>query len=372
MSILNLQIPAKEKQYQILIQDNLISEISQFFDFENYSKVVILTDERVAEFWLDKVFSQINKKAKNLLSIKIPAGEKNKNLATVEKVYSRLLEFEVDRKSLIVALGGGVIGDLAGFIAATWMRGVDFIQIPTTLLAQVDSSVGGKTGFDFKDQKNLIGAFKQPKKVLISPEFLATLPTREYIQGLAEVLKYGLIQDSNFWSWLKENQSILIDRKHPDFKSNIMQAIYKSCQIKAEIVSQDEQEISGIRQALNLGHTFGHSLESFSLNTENPLFHGEAIAIGINFISQLSPLKDVEKQEIQSLLQAFKLPTFYPINKQQNLKEIEAKLYKGLFSDKKNLAGKIKWVVLNKIGQAKTGVEIAPEKIKAQISKIFI
>jgi 3-dehydroquinate synthase len=371
MPVLELDIPVQKKSYEILIKQGLIDNLKDCFEFANYSKIVIITDDKVGKFWLQKVLYEVQKANKNTFVIKIKNGEKNKNLNTIEDIYRKLLQFKTDRKSLLLALGGGVIGDLVGFVACTWMRGIDFLQIPTTLLAQVDSSVGGKTGFDFDSQKNLIGAFKQPKKVLIDPVFLTTLPDREYIQGLAEVLKYGLIQDQEFWKWLKEKHKILVDLQHPEFNSTIIQAILKSCQIKAQIVTKDELETLGLRQLLNLGHTFGHSLESFSLTTKNPLFHGEAVAIGINFISQISDLTKSEKTEIKEVLESFKLPTSYRLEKSFDKNEIQKRLYEMMLADKKNLDEKIKWVVLQKIGVAKSNIEIDEKKVRQAILQIL-
>jgi 3-dehydroquinate synthase len=368
MPIINLQTKAENFSYQIQIQENLLENLTKVFNFKDYSKIVILTDEVVASFWLKKIETNLTKNGFKPESVIIPNGEKNKNLEIINQIYTKLLEFEIDRKGLLICLGGGVIGDLGGFVAATWLRGIDFLQIPTTLLAQVDSSVGGKTGFDFLNKKNLIGAFKQPVGVLIDTSFLQTLPNREYKQGLAEVLKYGLIWDSKFWVWLKENRQILLNKKATNFNQIIIQAIQTSCQIKAQVVEKDELETAGIRQLLNFGHTFGHSLESYSLKTEKPLFHGEAIAVGMNFASEISNLTEAEKQDIKETLELFNLPVDYNIAKKEQVK-VAKELYQNLFADKKNYSGKISWVLLQKIGKAIANQHLSEKIVINEIQK---
>lgn len=273
---------------KIIIQENLINDINNFADLSTFSKVVVLTDENlINNGWLNKI------SIKDF--IKIKSGEKNKNIETVSYIWQQMNELKMDRKSILVNLGGGVICDLGGFCASTYMRGIKFIHIPTTLLSQVDASVGGKTGFNFNEIKNLIGTFNEPYKVLIDPNTLTTLPKREYTSGLAEVIKYGIIYDKELFEYLKNNTNC-IDNNY---------IIKKSCEIKQKIVEKDFKE-SGIRKILNFGHTIGHSIEGTSLKTNNYLFHGEAVAIGMiaeSFIAkQIGFITDNEMEQIVKII----------------------------------------------------------------------
>ena len=268
-------------------------------------KVAIITNPKVAGLHLATLTSAIS--AKELYIITVPDGEEHKNFQTVEYVLDRLFEHKFDRKSLLIAFGGGVIGDMTGFIASMYQRGIDFIQVPTTLLSQVDASVGGKTGANNRFGKNLIGAFYQPKSVHIDTRFLQTLPLREFGAGVAEIVKMGVMFDKSFFTFLQS-----VDLKGD--KSALEQAIKRSVELKAEVVSQDEKE-QGIRAVLNYGHTFAHVIEQETQYTR--YLHGEAVAIGMvmaNLLAkELGLVDEAECEAVKALLGRYDLPTDYPV-----------------------------------------------------------
>lgn len=271
-----------------------------------YRRILIVTDEHVDQYYGDSAAESLAERLGEIEILTITPGEPAKSLLTSEKLWERLAEMNVDRYSVIVALGGGVVGDLAGFIAATYLRGLPFVQVPTTLLAQVDSSVGGKVGINLRCGKNLVGAFWQPKAVLIDPTTLKTLPDREFISGLGEVVKYGMIMDAVFLEWLETNtQRILAREPEP-----LSELIARCCRLKADVVERDEYERLGVRAILNYGHTFGHTLEAITEYQE--YLHGEAVAIGMNFAARLAVrmrwLDESVAERQQSLLERFGLP----------------------------------------------------------------
>lgn len=366
--VIEVEIASKQSSYPIFVGFGLLADLPKLFQLEKYTKVIILTDRNVFDLQVKKFEQNLVQKLPKieLQTIVIPDGEKSKNLQTVTYIWSQFQEFKLDRKSLVMVFGGGVVGDLGGFCSSTYMRGVDFVQIPTTLLAQVDSSVGGKTGFDFLSVKNLIGTFSQPKAVFCDLEVLQTLPKRELIQGFGEVLKYGLIADLEFWNFLKE----ISEKPHFDpakiTDENLLKIVTRCCQIKQEIVQKDEKETNSLREILNFGHTFGHALESYSLNTKNPLFHGEAISIGMIFAIELS-IRTVGfdpdlKSHILKVFDNYNLPVSYnfEISKRDEIEFIFEKLIRFLNTDKKNSDGVLNWVLLSKIGSssAKNKVEV--------------
>ncbi len=288
------------------------------------------------------------------------AGEKNKNLNTIQSMYEFFLENHLDRKSVIVALGGGVVGDMAGFASATYMRGIDFIQIPTSVLAQVDSSVGGKVGVDFKGTKNIIGAFYQPKFVYININTLETLPKREFSAGMAEVIKYGMIINKDFYNYINENKTKILS-----MDKDTLKYISKSCcEFKADIVSKDEKE-TGLREILNFGHTFGHAIETL---LEFKLVHGECVSIGMVCIMYLCLKRNIitsnEFENFKQLLLDFDLPI--------NLTGINPEeVYNQMFLDKKVSNNKLNFVLLNKIGEAYTTKDINKDDIIEAINYII-
>jgi 3-dehydroquinate synthase len=287
--------------------------------------------------------------------VTVPAGEKSKRIAVVEQCYDKLAAHRLERKSFIVALGGGVVGDLAGFVAATYLRGIPFVQVPTTLLAQVDSSVGGKTGVNLKAGKNLVGSFYQPRLVLCDLDTLKTLPKREYVSGLAEVIKYGVIYDAVLFAQLERNLPKLLHRD----VAILTAVVARCCEIKADVVGHDETE-SGLRAILNFGHTVGHAIENSS--GYGKFLHGEAISIGQVAAAKLSekvlglPSGDVAR--IENLFTNAGLPVRIKLNAGQR-----KKLFTAMRLDKKVSGGEVKFVLAGKIGRVKYGCEVPADLI---------
>jgi 3-dehydroquinate synthase len=304
-------------------------------------QVMVVSNETVAPLYLDNVKQMLN--GFELASVILPDGEQYKNLETLDSVFTSLLEHRFNRSCTLIALGGGVVGDITGFAAASYQRGIAFVQIPTTLLAQVDSSVGGKTGVNHPLGKNMIGAFHQPGCVLIDTDTLDTLDQRQFAAGLAEVIKYGLIRDAGFFTWLEQN----IERLAARDKEALAFAIERSCTIKASIVAADERE-SGQRALLNLGHTFGHAIET-GTGYGNWL-HGEAVAVGIRMAADLSArhqwLTNSDALRIEKLLQSAGLPTSPPDGMD------EEQFMKHMAVDKKVLDDGLRLVLLKAIGKA--------------------
>lgn len=289
----------------------------------------------------------------------LPAGEKSKSLDVVTKVYDRLIEMNADRRTVIVAVGGGVVGDAAGFIAATYTRGLPFVQIPTTLLSAVDSSVGGKTGVNHPQAKNMIGAFYQPIGVLIDTAALQTLPDREYRAGLAEVIKYGVILDEEFFVYLERNIEA-INARQPEAVRHI---VAKSCRLKADVVERDEYEATGLRAVLNYGHTFGHAFEA--LCGYGQLLHGEAVAIGMVYASRLAERRGLIDSSITDrqigLLEALQLPTALPAEVQLSTDAVVERMR----LDKKAVSGSLRFVLPARLGEVKTFGDIPESEVRA-------
>lgn len=310
-------------------------------------KVVVVTNPTIASYHLEYLKSKLN--AKQLSFCTIPDGEQYKNMQTLEMILEACFEAKLDRKSLLVAFGGGVIGDMTGFAASIYQRGIDFIQIPTTLLSQVDASVGGKTGINNKFGKNLIGSFHQPKAVYIDSTFLKTLPKREFGAGVAEIIKMSVCFNKEFFSWLENND--LNDEKNIDI------AIQKSVETKAYVVSVDEKE-QGLRAALNYGHTFGHVIEN--LTNYKTYLHGEAVGIGMCMANALAVKLDLmskeEDKRVESLLKKYDVPTTYKIE------DIED-FYEHFFLDKKSSDSKIKFILPVGIGDCRITDEIKKEDV---------
>lgn len=351
-----IKVELGENSYEIFIGENLFEEAAKF---SSGKKTLIVTDENIFKLYgetLRKIFSGLNFEIKI-----IPAGETSKTLAQAENLYTCAIESQLDRKSLIIALGGGVVGDLAGFVAATYLRGINFIQVPTTLLAQVDSSVGGKTAVNHRLGKNLIGAFYQPKAVFIDVATLKTLPAREIKAGLGEVVKYGVISDADFFSYLEQNIEGILSGNVEVLK----QIIKRSCEIKAEVVSADEKE-SGLRRILNFGHTIAHAVEEET--GYKKYCHGEAVAIGMigaALISQKLNYVDAAKvARLKNLIESFGMYTYC-----ENC-NVEG-IYKALFRDKKTISGKLNWVLMKDFGDVEITDKV-PEKIIREALKEII
>lgn len=306
------------------------------------NQAVIVTNPTVAALYLDKLLAALDANL-NVHIVTVPDGEQYKSFESFEQILTQLLEMNASRDTTILALGGGVIGDLSGFVAACYQRGIPFIQIPTTLLSQVDSSVGGKTAINHPLGKNMVGAFYQPQAVVIDTNTLSTLPSKEFAAGMAEVIKYGIIYDAEFFDWLEANIEPLKSLN----AEALQHAICRCCEIKAEIVAQDERE-SGIRALLNLGHTFGHAIEA-EQGYGNWL-HGEAVAAGIVLASEVAMQKDwlleTEFRRIKTLLEAFDLP----VNKPDNMNFDD--FMRHMRRDKKVIAGDIRFIIPKGIGTA--------------------
>ena len=337
-----IRVNLADRSYNILIANNLFSDLAVSSEqFIKDKKVFVVTDSNVNPLYGKIIREALAKHAATVDFAEFPAGEPSKNLKTMEMLYTKAVECGLNRSSVIVALGGGVVGDIAGFLAATYMRGIKFIQIPTTLLAMVDSSVGGKTGVDLPSGKNLVGAFWQPEAVFIDPETLKTLPDREIRCGLAEVVKYGVIMDGEFFRYLEDHTSVL-NRLDPVIMEEV---IARCCALKAEVVEADEKEESGRRAILNYGHTFAHAIEVV-LGYEN-INHGEAVAVGMCMAASLavadSMLDDAAELRQENLLRALKLPC-----SAAGVKPSE--IYAAMHKDKKNENGRIRFVLPSSIG----------------------
>jgi 3-dehydroquinate synthase len=348
-----VHIDLADNSYDILI-DKLphISFDGSFLNLK-YQKIVIVTNPTVSGYHLDYLLSKLS--AKDISVVTIPDGEQYKTMSTIEQILEHCFTHRLDRKSLLIAFGGGVIGDMTGFASSIYQRGIDFVQVPTTLLSQVDASVGGKTGINNKFGKNLIGAFHQPKAVLIDPYFLTTLPKREFGAGVAEILKMAVTFNKEFFEWLENNRL--------DNEENIKKAIAYSVQTKAKVVSSDEKE-QGIRAALNYGHTFGHVVEN-ETNYDTYL-HGEAVGIGMimaNVLAvDLGNMSQNEADRIKVLLESYDIPTSYKI------KDVN-EFYDHFFLDKKSVNDKIKFILALGIGDCQIRDDIEKEKVLEALSK---
>jgi len=324
-------------------------------------RVVVVTDMNVAELHLETLTRSLSDAGIAAGTVVLPAGEQTKDFAHLEKLLDKVLGFGIDRDTALVALGGGVVGDITGFAAATALRGIDFIQVPTTLLAQVDSSVGGKTGINSRHGKNLIGAFHQPRLVLADSRVLRTLPRREMLAGYAEVAKYGLIGDAAFFGWLEGHGADLVEGD----PAKIRHAVVESCKAKAAIVAADERE-AGARALLNLGHTFGHALEA-ETGYGSTLLHGEAVAIGMVMAFDLSvrmglcPPEDAAR--VRRYLAAVGLPT--GTNFTNTVLWDPARLLSHMGRDKKVKGGRLTFILVRGIGEAFVTREVPAEELSA-------
>lgn len=343
-----VRVDLGEKSYDIVIGSGVISELSsQIKKIQNYNKIIILTDQNVAKHHLENLKNSLKPLSAEVDQIIVSAGEKAKSFANLENVLEQILQIGVDRKSLLIAFGGGVVGDLGGFAASIVLRGIDFIQVPTTLLASVDSSVGGKTAINSHYGKNLIGSFYQPRLVLCDIDFLETLPVRDFASGYAEVVKYGLICDENFFDFLNSNLNQIKDRD----KLILQKIITKSCQIKADVVGRDERENS-LRAILNFGHTFGHVFEA-KTNYSDALYHGEAVAIGMVMAAKMSANLGLLNRDLILVIEKHLQKIGLPIDlskikdKSWNINELVSSLYK----DKKTEGKSLTFILLEDIGK---------------------
>ena len=330
-----VEVDLGSRSYCVHIGSGIIvrADIMRYIDGD---QVLIVTNETVAPLYLEMVREQITDK--KVHDIILPDGEQFKNLEVLDEIFSKLLAEKHDRSTTLIAVGGGVIGDMTGFAAATYLRGVSFIQVPTTLLAQVDSSVGGKTAVNHPLGKNMIGAFHQPRTVIVDTNTLQSLPDREFSAGIAEILKYGLIADVDFFNWLEREIDSLMSRD----VGKLTYAIEQSCRIKAKVVRSDETE-QGVRAILNLGHTFGHAIEAFK--KYKGITHGQAVIYGIQIIARISYLEGLIDQskykDLDNTIHSLELDTDFQKFKYQDLKKF-------IMNDKKVIGGKLNLIMLDK------------------------
>lgn len=355
-----IRVELGDRSYNIVIDNNVLENIGKNLEkFEFSRKIALVSNPTIYNLYGDIVAKSIRDAGFDMVKIIVPDGEEYKNLLWVQNIYGELLSAKLDRKSAIIALGGGVIGDIAGFAASTYMRGIDFIQVPTTLLAQVDSSVGGKTGVNHSLGKNMIGAFWQPRVVWIDINTLKSLPRREFVSGLAEVIKYGVIWDEELFEFLEANKEIVLDLN----ENALTYVIKRSCEIKSEVVSKDEREL-GLRAILNYGHTIGHAVET--LTGYKKYFHGEAVAIGMNIEAKLSHILGFidEKyvKRINALIELFGLPSVMPVEIDSN------ELLTTMQIDKKTVEGEVKFILPEKIGSARIHTGVTSEDVKKMLT----
>ncbi|MGI9272343.1 MAG: 3-dehydroquinate synthase [Woeseiaceae bacterium] len=336
------------RSYPIVIGTGLLDGGLDLAEYVHGDDCLIVSNETIAPLYLEKL--QNNLAGKTIATMQLPDGEAYKTTDTLHSILDKLVELGANRDTTIVALGGGVVGDIAGFAAASYMRGVGFIQVPTTLLAQVDSSVGGKTGINHAQGKNLIGAFYQPGIVMIDTDTLATLPPRELNAGLAEVIKYGAIADLEFFAWLEDN----IEALQNGDAASLAYAIERSCELKAEVVADDERE-AGRRALLNFGHTFGHAIEHCLGYGE--WLHGEAVAAGMMMATNLSDLSAADNDRLAKLLEKAGLPIAPP--------KIGAdKMLAAMGLDKKVLQKQLRFVLLRSLGDAFVTTDYDPARLR--------
>ena len=346
------------RQCPITVGDGIIKQLEKHFDFSGYSSIVLVTDTTVKRLYGQDVLAVLKATGKKVSLFALPVGERAKSLSTAERGYRFLLDNNIDRKGLICALGGGVVGDVGGYIAATYLRGIDYIQLPTTLLAQVDSSIGGKVGVNFSGKKNMVGSFYQPKDVVCDVALLKSLPPAERRNGLAEVIKYGLAMDEGLFR--------ILDQKEGEFTTAEMKEIVRRCcRLKAGIVEADETERTGQRAILNSGHTAGHALEATTKFKGQS--HGEAIAIGMTAAArisqQLGMIDRSSVQSIENLLLKFGLP-----NSCQGVSPDD--LINAIRFDKKTTLGQTGWVLLNGTGKGVVNQVVAENLVRRVLKEI--
>ena len=348
-----LHVELGERSYPLYIGRDLFADRELLRRHVGGSQVVIVSNDTVAPLYMDRLREALDDR-KTVTEIILPDGEQHKSLETLSSIFDRVMTDNHNRTTTFIALGGGVVGDMTGFAAACYQRGVNFIQIPTTLLAQVDSSVGGKTAVNHPLGKNMIGAFFQPQAVLIDTQTLQTLPPREFAAGMAEVIKYGLISDASFYRWLLEDMPRLLARE----EAALAEAIECSCANKARVVAADERE-GGVRAILNFGHTFGHAIET--AQGYGSWLHGEAVAAGMMMAMRLSAARGQVTQEevvqLETLLRQVNLPVAPPA-------EMSAEQFLELMGrDKKVVDGRLRLILLRAIGEAEVVDDVSPEEL---------
>jgi len=356
-----VRVPLANRSYEIVIGNRMARQLGERCRALNLgTRCAIISDTNVARRYGKATETSLCASGFQPVLITVPAGETAKSVGTVQRCYDQLARHRLERQSFIIALGGGVVGDLAGFVAATYLRGIPFVQVPTTLLAQVDSSVGGKVGVNLKAGKNLVGAFYQPRLVLCDLNTLRTLPPREFRAGLAEVIKYGIIYDASLFAQLERDLPKLL-KLHTETLAGV---ISRCCEIKAEVVGQDETE-SGLRAILNFGHTIGHALEAIS--RYGKYLHGEAISIGqvaaAELSISLSNFSPGDSERVADLFRRAGLPTSVRLNKQE-----QEKLFAAMRLDKKVSGGEIKFVLAKRIGEVAWGQRVPEDLIREAVT----
>lgn len=361
-----VHVPLGERAYDIVIQSGALRGLAQSAVLAPFDEVAVLSNETVAPLYAEQLVNELETAGKRVLLFKAPDGETSKSLEWTSRAYDALAEFNLTRRGVLIAVGGGVVGDWSGFIAATWLRGVAFLQVPTTLLAMVDSSVGGKVGINHSRAKNLIGAFHQPIGVVIDPTVLRTLPSRELCAGLAEVIKYGVIADAEFFEWLEQHIEAALQLD----ASTLEHIIQRSCEIKAEVVGEDEREsdVIGRRAILNYGHTVGHAIEATTHYGE--YLHGEAIAIGMEVAARLAKHLQIceDADDLitrqSTLFQRAGLPTQRPENLDFH------KLLDAMLRDKKTRSGKLNFILPTKLGHVERVEGVSPSTLQEVLGRM--
>lgn len=349
----------EDKAIRIVVGRGIADWIGDYVPLENYSAIALLADGGAARLYGERVRRALETSGQRVITIAIPAGEASKSLGRLEKCYRSLAEAGLDRDGLLCVLGGGVAGDLGGFLAATYLRGIDYVQLPTTLLAQVDSSIGGKTGINFGGRKNIIGGFYQPKLVLADTAFLDSLPPREMRNASAELIKYGAAMDEGLFE-------IIAGREQGSFhRDELPMIIARAARLKAEVVAADETDRLGRRAILNFGHTVGHAVEAVTLLKQ--MRHGEAVSIGMAAAAiishNLGMLAAADTERLTAVLTKFGLPARCPGISPDALRE-------AMRADKKVSRRELKWVLLNGIGRGQTGMAVAEYKVSAALAEV--
>ena len=352
------------RSYTIHVGDTILQDIGGLLKTDCVQRAVIVSDQSVNATHAKTVAEALQDAAITIDLLTIPSGEASKSLAEAERLWNEFARLKIDRKTAIVAVGGGVIGDLTGFVAATFSRGLDFWQVPTTLVAQVDSAIGGKNGVNLPAGKNLVGAFWQPRGVVADISTLTTLPDREYVSGLAEVVKYGMIIDTDFFHWLEDNALRVKDRE----KRSVAHIVRRSAELKTLVVERDEREITGLRACLNYGHTFAHAFETAT--GYGTLLHGEAVSLGMmaaaSLACSMNRIDQLVVDRQQKLLETLGLPV-----STTTLNGIEDNDLLGIMSqDKKNIGGKLRFILPSAIGEVETVDNVCHEFVISAINKL--
>ncbi len=368
-----LQMPVSAVHYDLTVGAGILESLSSWLDVRGFSHIAVLTDTHVGPLWLEAVERGLGR---SLPAWAMPAGEEHKTLASMEAIWLWMADMGMDRKSLLLNLGGGLVGDVGGFAASCYMRGVAFAQLPTTLLAQVDASVGGKVGINFLGLKNLLGSFQQPYAVCMDIRTFSTLPQRAFLAGVAEILKHGLIRDRGYFEEVAgfdfgvfcAGCGGVVGPLEASVERVLVDWIERSCAIKADIVEADERE-SGVRKLLNFGHTVGHALETLSYTTDAPLLHGEAVGLGMIVEAEIAHLSGfLEASVVDAIAAALErvgLPTrlsFFPDN---------AALWSAMRADKKNVGAAIHWTLLRAVGEGVFDQFVREAIVEAALQRVF-